>query len=349
MTITGKISVYSTLSRLAVLAVLVFSVFCFDIKMSKADHGEHSLRIVVADDVLVDYNKFLAGRDPYEITEFDGPHSRRDVVEVVLIQQALQQGGWLGEVTLVPGGTYARMMQMIADGDADITGSSTWLRDIEHRGDLVAASSVVIPNGRFEAGFYMLADNPNRLKIRNLRSLQRLRGASNRNWKPDWQALGKLGLVDLIHVPAWELMVQFVAEGRADFLLAPFQPGPDMELVVDGVRMLPIPGYKIALDGSRHFAVTKNTPYSGDLIVAVDQGLSELQKIGRIEQAYRQSGFFHPAVKNWTMIGSDGFGQSNVLPQHHASDQDNSMEMQIFSLRDRTGRLYPEASIFDPS
>ncbi|RCK49038.1 hypothetical protein [Thalassospira profundimaris] len=311
---------------------LVVAVFCFDIKTVRADHGEHSLRIVVADDVLVDYEKFRDGRDPLAITSFDGPHSRRDVVEVVLIQQALKKGGWRGAINLIAGGNYARMMQMIADGEADLTGSSTWLRDIEHKGDRISPSGAVIPNGRFEAGFYMRADSPNRSKIRSLRSLQRLRGVSNRTWKPDWQALGKLGLVDLLHVPNWELMVQFVAEGRADFLLAPFQPGPKMELVVNDVHLLPIEGYKIALDGSRHYAVTRVTPYSHDLIVAIDQGLLELQKIGRIDQAYRQSGFFHPAVKNWTMIGSDGFGQSG-----------NSMENQIFSLRDVTGRLYPEA------
>lgn len=331
------------------MAVLATVAFCFDIEMLRADPGEHNLRIVVADDVLNDYKRFLAWRDPLEISTFNGPYGRRDVVEVVLIQQALQNGGWLGNVTLVPGGSYARMMQLIAEGDADLTGSSTWLRDIDRNGDRIAASRAVIPLGRFEAGFYMLADNPNRLRIRNLRSLQRLRGASNRNWKPDWQALGKLGLVDLIHVPTWELMVQFVAEGRADFVLAPFQSGEDMELVVGDVRLLPIPGYKIALDGSRHFAVTRNMHYSRDLMVAINQGLSELQENGRIEQAYRQSGFFHPAVKDWTVIGSDGFSQSGMMQHSSVRDDDNSVKKKIFSLREQTGWLYPEASIFDPS
>lgn len=322
------------------MGIMVVVVFCFDIKTSHADHGEHNIRIVVADDVLDDYHLFLDGRDPLAITSFDGKHSRRDVVEVVLIQQALYRGGWLGEVNLLPGGNYARMMQLIAEGEADITGSSTWFRDISHNGQLISASEAVIPLGAFEAGFYMLADNPNRLKTHNLRGIRLMRGASNRNWKPDWQALGKLGLADLIHVPAWELMVQFVAEGRADFLLAPFQPGQEMELVVNDVRMLPIPGFKIALDGSRHFAVTKARDYSADLIVAVNQGIAELSAIGRIEQAYRESGFFHPAVRDWTLIGAETFGQSGkVRPPKPKPRQEN----QIFSLRDAVGRLYPEA------
>ncbi|MBO6806645.1 hypothetical protein [Thalassospira sp.] len=328
------------------IALSVIILFCFGIKTSSADHGKHNLRILVADDVLVDYKRFVDGRDPLEIEVFDGKHSRRDVVEVVLLQQALRRGGWLGAFELLPGGNYARMMHMLANGEADITGSSTWLRDIEHKADRIASSTALIPEGRFEAGFYMLADNPNRLKVKNLRGIRLLRAASNRHWIPDWQALAKLHPVDLIHVPSWELMVQFVAEGRADFLLAPFQPGPEMELVVNGNRLLPIPDYKIALDGSRHFAVTRATPYSQDLLVALDQGIVELERIGRIEQAYRESGFFHPDVTDWNMIGSDGFGQSHLMPDHLADDPDNSMQNQIFSLSDITSRLYPETTDF---
>jgi hypothetical protein len=326
----------------------VFAVFliCFDIKTSYADHGAHDLRIVVADDVLVDYELFLNGRDPLEVMAFDGPHSRRDVVEVVLIHQALDRGGWLGDVTLLPGGNYARMMSMIAAGEADISGSSTWLRDIESKTDRIVASDAVIPRGKFEAGFYMLSDNPNRLKIHSLRGLRLLRGASNREWKPDWYALGKLGLADLIHVPAWDLMVRFVAEGRADFLLAPFQPGPDMTLVVDGVEMLPIPGFKIALDGSRHFAVTTATEYARDLQVAVNQGIVELDRIGKIEQAYRQSGFFHAAVSDWILIGDDEFGQHREPSGQTNAQSNKSTQNNIFSLRQPSITLYPEASSY---
>lgn len=326
--------------------LMLVMAICFDSKTVFAGHGEHDLRIVVTQDVLVDYELFLSGRDPLDITEFDGNHSRRDVVEIVLLQQALHRGGWLGDVTLLPGGNYADMMQMLANGKADLTGSSTWLSDINRKSQQIAASSAVIAEGRFEAGFYMLADTPHRLKVRNLRGLQLLCGVSSRQWIPDWQTLAKLHFADLFHVPSWELMVQFVAEGRADFLLAPFQRGPDMELVVNGTRFLPIPGYKIVLNGSRHFAVTRVTSYSKDLLTAVDQGLRELERIGRIEQAYRQSGFFNPSVSDWITIGSDGFGQSYLTTEGLVSGFDNSVQNQIFSLSDVSRELYPEKTVF---
>ena len=51
--------------------------------------AEPLLPALIPDDVLRDYQAFLAGRDPVAITDYGGPLSRRDVVEVVLIHQAL--------------------------------------------------------------------------------------------------------------------------------------------------------------------------------------------------------------------------------------------------------------------
>lgn len=323
-------------------AFIFVIVACFGIKTIHADHGSHNLRIVLKDDVLEDYQRFLSGRDPLQIDSFDGPYSRRDVVEVVLIQQALQRGGWLGHVTFVPVSSSSLMLELLADGEADLTGSSVWLRDVEQQEGRVSNSIVVVPEGRFEAGFYMMADNPDRLKIKNLRAIRLLRGVSSRDWVPDWQALGRLRLADLVDVPVWELMVKLVAEGKADFLLAPFQSGEELELAVNGVRMLPIPDYKIVLHGSRHFAVNGIEHYSKDLLIAVDQGLRELEQIGRIKQAYRQSGFFNPKVVDWITIGSDEIGQSDLMRQGF-TDKSN---ISVFSLSDVTRRLYPETTVF---
>ena len=56
------------------------------------------LSLVIASDVLSDYHKFLGDREPVEIKDYSGNHSRRDVVEVVLLQQALARGGFQAEV-----------------------------------------------------------------------------------------------------------------------------------------------------------------------------------------------------------------------------------------------------------
>ncbi|MFX6036180.1 hypothetical protein ABTE74_22595, partial [Acinetobacter baumannii] len=55
----------------------------------RAAAEEPALPALIPDDVLLDYRRFLAGRDPASVTDYGGPLSRRDVVEVVLIHQAL--------------------------------------------------------------------------------------------------------------------------------------------------------------------------------------------------------------------------------------------------------------------
>ena len=57
--------------------------------------ADRPLPALIPDDVLLDYQRFLAGRDPLAIVDFGGLHARRDVIEVLLLQQALarQEGG----------------------------------------------------------------------------------------------------------------------------------------------------------------------------------------------------------------------------------------------------------------
>lgn len=47
--------------------------------------------VLVPPDVWKDYQTLVNGRDPLTITEFSGPGRRRDVVEVILLQQALER------------------------------------------------------------------------------------------------------------------------------------------------------------------------------------------------------------------------------------------------------------------
>ena len=56
-----------------------------------------SAAVLVPNDVAADYEAFLDGRDPQTITDFSGPFARRDVVEVVVTQQALARGGWTSD------------------------------------------------------------------------------------------------------------------------------------------------------------------------------------------------------------------------------------------------------------
>ena len=87
-----------------------------------------------------------------------------------------------------------------------------------------------------------------------------------------------------------------------DVLLAPFQPTPDLSMQVNGRKLVPILNVKVGLQGSRHFFVSKASPIGAEVSKSLNDGLGKLRAQGAIEKAYRDSGFFNNATKNWNRL-----------------------------------------------
>ncbi len=253
-------------------------------------------------DVMVDYQRFLAGRDPLQIQDFGGAHARRDVAEVVLLHQALHLGGWRQGLEFRDMPSGERLLREIGSGHVICSATSYWKDDIAGAEDRVSLSLPLVGNGEFEAGLYTVASNPRALAAKTLADVQKLSVLSNRNWVADWRTLERLGIADRQHVTNWELMPKMVAAGRADFLLAPFQASEDLSLQVAGVRLIPIPGLKIGMQGTRHFLISAKHPQGLDLKSRLDAGLQTLIQQGRVRKAYVQSGFFNPKVQQWRRL-----------------------------------------------
>lgn len=64
------------------------------------DRPDRPAMVAVPQDVWDDHRSFLNGRAPQSIAFFGGPGARRDVVELVLVQQARHRGG--GREGLLP-------------------------------------------------------------------------------------------------------------------------------------------------------------------------------------------------------------------------------------------------------
>lgn len=86
--------------------------------------------VILPPDVLKDYLDFLKGRDPLTITDYSGPLSRRDVVEVVLFQQALDLGGFDMPLKLRTVASYSRTMLELQTGAAAAAANTMWHRDL---------------------------------------------------------------------------------------------------------------------------------------------------------------------------------------------------------------------------
>jgi len=114
--------------------------------------------------------------------------------------------------------------------------------------------------------------------------------------------LENLKLKKLINTTKWKFIVRMVSIKRGDFLLASFQNTEDLSFFSEGIKLVPIQGLKVGLQGSRHFAISKNYPKSKELFKALNKGMKILRKEGIIKKAYEQSGFFNEKVKNWKKL-----------------------------------------------
>jgi ABC-type amino acid transport substrate-binding protein len=252
-------------------------------------------------DVMADYQLFLNQRDVLQLSDFSGPHSRRDVVEVALFHQALHQGGWRNPLKFQDMPSVERLRRELSTGHVSSSCTSYWSEDISGAEAHIDLSQAVVGNGEFEAGFYTVETNARAMRAKNLADLQGLTGLSNQTWLVDWRNLKRLGL-QAQHVTNWELMPKMVAAGRADFLLAPFQATPDLSLQVGRVRLMPIPGFKISMQGTRHYLISKVHKDGPRLQAALNNGLQHLRQQGVIRKAYMQSGFFNPRVSDWLRL-----------------------------------------------
>jgi len=259
------------------------------------------LIIVLPGDVKRDYDLFLAGRDPLSINNYGGLGSRRDVIEVVLIQQALSLGGITDPIRFIVTSSHARIIKQVHSGKAVMTGNSIWY-DLLNDRDLLYVSESIIENGQFEAGIYTILENQKALSAKTLLDVRSLTAVSSKAWIIDWQTLNAMEMSSLINTVKWTSMVKMVAKGRADFLLAPFQPSVDMSFTPEGIHLVPVPGIKIGLQGTRHFAVSKRHPKGKEVIKALDEGIKLMKEQGIVDKAYRDAGFFNTKVKEWKKI-----------------------------------------------
>jgi hypothetical protein len=264
--------------------------------------AEQTIVAAVDEDIIADYQLFVGERDPLLINYFGGPGARRDVIEIILLQQALALGGFKEKVTLRPENSYLRVLKLVADGHVALSGALMWREDIKPYASHLFKTKAVVNEGEFIAGLYTRADNQRALQANTREKISHLSAASNNHWNADVKTLTELGIRKIHFSTYWVQIVRMVVANRADVTLAPFQVNPDMKVMVDGLELVPIPGIKVALPGSRHWPISKNHPKGREIFDALVRGIEELEKKNIIQRAYEECGFFHPQVKDWVLL-----------------------------------------------
>jgi hypothetical protein len=251
-----------------------------------------SVLIYIRDDVYEDYLKFVAGRDIINIDNFSGKNIRRDVVDMILAQQALKIGGFDYNFNYAPGKVNFRNTKMLENGELLISFDSYWQQDAIPLADSVYITAAVIRNGEYVAGIYTSPKNSKTLAISKLSDLNGLSAVSTSKWRTDWQTLQNLPLQKLIQEDSWLSMVRMVNIHWVDFILMPFNSTPDQSFTMDKIHLIPVNGIGVILKDSRHFVISKKHPKGKEAFQAINKGLNIMRQQGTIIKAYEQAGFF---------------------------------------------------------
>jgi len=274
------------------LYLTFFSLSLLQVLLSLAHARQDNVLIYIRDDVYEDYLQFVKDRDINEIDNFSGQTIRRDVVDMIIAQQALNLGGFKHHFSYAPGKVNFRNTKMLQEGKLLISFDSYWQQDAKAIADKVHISAPLIRKGEYVAGIYTSPKNIKTLNIQSLDDLTELTAVSTPLWRTDWQTLSALPLKELIREDSWLSMARMVNIQWVDFLLMPFNSTPDQSFTMEKVHLVPVKNIAVVLKDSRHFVISKAHPKGQEAFTAINKGLKLLRAKGAITKAYQQAGFF---------------------------------------------------------
>ena len=257
-----------------------------------SSNAHSDVLMLIRDDVYTNYQQFLNGRDVLEVNNFSSPFIRRDVVDMIIVQQALELGGFKHKFRYGKGKVNYRNKQLLIKGQLLLSFDSYWLADASELTEHVYVSAPVIRNGEYFAGIFANPNHPKVFQIKQIEDLKQFTAVSTSNWKTDWQTLSELPLKELIEESSWVSQARMVEEMWVDFFLVPFYSSKEDIYEFDNIRLKHVPQIAVLLKDSRHFVISKKHPLGAEAINAIDKGLALMRSQGKIVKAYTEAGFF---------------------------------------------------------
>jgi hypothetical protein len=271
---------------------------------AQADPGQARIHLkIAADSQIVDSFKSWTAVTPWEqITQYSGIYVNRPTLDLVLEIQALKAGGLDFDFELVPTPNYERAKIEVIEGRADLSAETIWDDEIAEKADALAKTDVVLQNGEFEKGVYTLPTNTKLLAISTLEELRQYVGVTVGTWALDVKTMEAMNLKGVERAIKIENVFLMIQKQRADFTLSEFSASADLSVENSGVKLVPVPNYKVAIAGSRSWVVSKKSPNADAVLAALQKGLKVLRADGRIDRALNESGFLNPKVANWKRL-----------------------------------------------
>jgi len=270
-----------------------FNIVIFSLIFSVVANGTTVIKVTGKDTLKNKYLTFKARQnEPVEqITQRTGKHISQDIVNLLIIEQALHYGGMDIDYEFVSAPNVKRAMWLVKKGIALIASNSPFSVTID---ESVFKSSPILARHDFVKGIYGLASNKALMKVSSLKELQGFSAVTNANWQVDIETLQALKPKSLSITPLFNSVLQQIKHRDIDFTL--LKTGTEVDKLARkyGVKLARVPGVGIELIGTRHFIVSKKHPDGEKVYRALEKGLAVLHAKGLILQYYRATGNITP-------------------------------------------------------
>ncbi len=280
--------------------ILLLLICCFSVQV----YAEQELPMSVISRNIVAYNNFLKEKNKpvLEIKNLESKYSNRNIACMVIIMQALDIGGYSAKMKIIEVPNYAREVKMVKSGNTVIMHQDAWNFEFDNK---VFQSSEIIAKGNFVKGLYVAESDIKMYQVKTVENLKKYTSVSSHLWKVDWKTLKKIGLKKLFDTPKKEFMLNQVLFRNVDFTIQEFSNSSDLAYETKNGRLIPVPGIKLALDGSRHIMVSKKHAEGQKVFIALEKGLKILKENGTIDRFLEEAGFYNRKVSDWRTISVD--------------------------------------------
>ncbi|KZN45636.1 hypothetical protein [Pseudoalteromonas luteoviolacea] len=233
---------------------------------------------------------------------FDHPLCQRDVVDLIIIQKALQVGK--ADVTLdfFMIDHEEREEILLQSGMSMISVDTIWLSQAKALGDSVLISSPIIRKGEYFAGIYAAESRAKTLASQIKQDFSNITVVSNKAWSVDWSTIKKLNPKRLFNESDWTMMARLVSNEWVDIMLIPFNNKTPFRYTGKGYKVEAVQGVKVALLDSRHFVISKKYQNSQAIFDSLQLGIKQLRANKFIEKSYQKCGFLNVLVDKWREI-----------------------------------------------
>lgn len=288
----------SAVSTLRKLGLATLALACLVPFASAKTH----LKISANGAAIDAFENWTSGTPWTAIADFHNGNATRPVVDLVLELQALKAGGLDFDFEFVRTITNEQAKEAVISGGAQLTAETIWDDDIAAHADALAKTDPVIRNGEFIKGIYVLPGDEALLKVTTIDALRAATAAVVASWALDVKTIEAMKPASVDKKPTPELVYLAIQKGEAGFTLDEFSSNADLSIKKAGVKLVPIPHVTVAIAGARSWIVSKSAPESDAILAALAAGTKALRDNGTIERAYRESGFFNPAVADWKRL-----------------------------------------------